>query len=64
MQDHRIQTAEQADALYKKQEKKRAPAGWEAFNNKTLFEAYEKRSNQIPIDFEVPPQSLYSNTHS
>lgn len=53
MQEHRLQTAEQAEAFYRKREKKAAPAGWEAFNNKTLFKAYEKRAANLPVDLEV-----------
>ena len=53
MQEHRLQTAEQAEAFYRKREKKAAPAGWEAFNNKTLFKAYERRAGDLPIDMEV-----------
>ena len=52
-QEHRLQTAEQAEAFYIKREKKAAPAGWEAFNNKTLFEAYERRAENLPVDLEV-----------
>ena len=53
MQEHRLQTAEQAEAFYRKREKKAAPAGWEAFNNKTLFKAYERRAGDLPVDMEV-----------
>ena len=53
LQEHRLQTAEQAEALYRKREKKAAPAGWEAFNNKTLFKAYERRAQDLPVDMEV-----------
>jgi len=54
LQGHRLQTAEQAEHLYQKREKKAAPNGWEAFTNKTLFKAYEKRAEGLPIDMEVP----------
>lgn len=53
VQEHRLQTAEQAEAFYQKREKKAAPAGWEAFNNKTLFKAYERRAEGLPVDMEV-----------
>ena len=55
VQEHRLQTAEQAEAYYKKHEKKPAPAGWESFNQKTLFKAYDKRTKDIPVDLEVCP---------
>ena len=53
LQEHRLQTAEQAEAYYKKHEKRPAPAGWEAFNNKTLFEAYGRRVEGMEVDLEV-----------
>ena len=53
LQEHRLQTAEQAEAFYKKNEKRPAPAGWEAFNQKTLFEAYERRVDGMEVDLEV-----------
>lgn len=45
--------AVQAELLYKKREKKIAPSGWEAFNQKALYEAYEKRTSNIPYSQEV-----------
>lgn len=53
LQEHRLQTADQAAELYRKREKKAAPAGWEAFNNKTLFKAYERRTEDMHVDLEV-----------
>ncbi|DBA76983.1 hypothetical protein WJX77_003955 [Trebouxia sp. C0004] len=49
---HRIETAEQAELQYKKREKTVAPTGWEAFNQKALYEAYEKRTSDIPYTQE------------
>ena len=43
----------QAELLYKKREKKIAPTGWEAFNQKALYDAYEKRTSDIPYSQEV-----------
>lgn len=43
----------QAELQYKKREKKIAPSGWEAFNQKALYEAYEKRASNIPYSQEV-----------
>ena len=45
--------AMQAELQYKKREKKIAPTGWEAFNQKALYEAYEKRTSDIPYTQEV-----------
>ncbi|KAI3435791.1 hypothetical protein D9Q98_001849 [Chlorella vulgaris] len=47
---HRLETAETAEALYKKREKKPAPEGWEQFNQATLAAAYEKRTDKIKPD--------------
>ncbi|KAL4429581.1 hypothetical protein ABPG77_008630 [Micractinium sp. CCAP 211/92] len=47
---YRLDTAETAEALYKKKEKKPAPAGWEAFNQATLYATYEKRTEKIKPD--------------
>ena len=43
----------QAELVYKKREKKVAPTGWEAFNQKALYDAYEKRTSDIPYTQEV-----------
>jgi len=43
----------QAELQYKKREKTIAPTGWEAFNQKALYEAYEKRTSDIPYTQEV-----------
>lgn len=43
----------QAELLYKKREKTAAPTGWEAFNQKALYDAYEKRTSNIPYSQEV-----------
>ena len=48
----------QAELQYKKREKKIAPTGWEAFNQKALYEAYEKRTSNIPYSQEVGIMSL------
>ena len=57
-QGHRIESAETAAALYEKKAKKVAPTGWEAFNQKTKAEAYEKRTAKIPVDLQVSSWSL------
>ena len=51
----------QAELLYKKREKKIAPSGWEAFNQKALYEAYEKRTSNIPYSQEVLYYSFNSS---
>ena len=40
-----LQTQEDAEKGYKKKEKKPAPFGWEVFNQKSLYNAYKKRTN-------------------
>ena len=37
----------QADLLYQEREKKIAPTGWEAFNQKALYDAYENLTSKI-----------------
>jgi len=49
---HRIETAEVAAAKHKKKEKKEAAFGWDAFNQATLYRAYEKRTNKVPYTVE------------
>ena len=45
----RLDTVEQAELQYKKQEKKEAPAGWDVFNPKTLYNAYLKRAEKVGL---------------
>ena len=40
--------------LYEKRKKKQAPEGWESFNQRTLYRAYEKRMDNVDVDLEVP----------
>ncbi|EFN54389.1 hypothetical protein CHLNCDRAFT_31767 [Chlorella variabilis] len=47
---YRLDTAETAEAQFKKKEKKPAPQGWEQFNQATLAAAYEKRTEKIKPD--------------
>lgn len=47
-----LDTQESAEAKYKKWEKEPAPAGWDVFNQKTLYEAYKKRTKKIEVDLE------------
>ena len=53
MQGYRLETAETAAFKYEKAEKKAAPVGWEAFNQRTKAEAYDKRADKIPVDLAV-----------
>ncbi|GAB4822098.1 hypothetical protein N2152v2_009144 [Parachlorella kessleri] len=46
-QAYRLETAETAEAIYQKKQKKQAPQGWEAFNQQSLYNAYEKRAAAI-----------------
>ncbi|KAK8613722.1 hypothetical protein V6N13_101479 [Hibiscus sabdariffa] len=47
-----LDTQEAAEAKYKKWEKDPAPFGWDVFNQKTLYNAYKKRTKNIDIDLE------------
>ncbi|PSC68358.1 peptidyl-prolyl cis-trans isomerase CYP19-3 [Micractinium conductrix] len=47
---YRLDTAETAEALYKKKEKKPAPTGIEMFDQATLAAAYDKRTDNIKPD--------------
>lgn len=47
-----LDTQEAAEAKYKKWEKDPAPFGWDVFNQKTLYDAYKKRSKNIEVDLE------------
>jgi pre-mRNA-splicing factor SYF2 len=49
-QELRLDTAERAEAEAKKREKKGAPQGWDAFNQATLYAAYEKRTATLKPD--------------
>ena len=53
MQGHRLETAETAAFKYEKARKKDAPVGWEAFNQRTKAEAYDKRADKIAVDLVV-----------
>ena len=47
-QAHRIQSIEQAQAEYEKRNKKFKPTANTAFNQRTLYKAYEHRTENIP----------------
>ncbi|KAK6143360.1 hypothetical protein DH2020_023708 [Rehmannia glutinosa] len=47
-----LDTQEMAETKYKKWEKDPAPAGWDVFNQKTLYNAYKKRTKNIDVDLE------------
>nr|DAD24927.1 TPA_asm: hypothetical protein HUJ06_026391 [Nelumbo nucifera] len=47
-----LDTEEMAEAKYKKWEKDPAPFGWDVFNQKTLYNAYKKRTKNIECDIE------------
>ncbi|XP_074275685.1 uncharacterized protein LOC141599549 [Silene latifolia] len=47
-----LDTQEAAEQKYKKWEKAPAPSGWDVFNQKTLYNAYKKRTKNISIDLE------------
>ncbi|XP_026406242.1 pre-mRNA-splicing factor syf2-like isoform X2 [Papaver somniferum] len=47
-----LDTQEAAEAKYKKWEKEPAPFGWDVFNQKTLYNAYKKRTKNIDCNLE------------
>lgn len=47
-----LDTQESAEAKYKKWEKEPAPAGWDVFNQKTLYNAYKKRTKNVAVDVD------------
>ncbi|KAI5445916.1 hypothetical protein KIW84_013952, partial [Lathyrus oleraceus] len=47
-----LDTQEAAEEKYKKWEKDPAPSGWDVFNQKTLYNAYKKRTKNIEVDVE------------
>uniref|UniRef100_A0A7R9VHV7 peptidylprolyl isomerase n=1 Tax=Chlamydomonas euryale TaxID=1486919 RepID=A0A7R9VHV7_9CHLO len=51
-QAHRLETVEQAELQYAKREKKEKPAGWDIFNTKALYNAYMKRTENVPYTKE------------
>ncbi|KAM7479459.1 hypothetical protein LguiA_027672 [Lonicera macranthoides] len=47
-----LDTQQMAETKYKKWEKEPAPFGWDVFNQKTLYDAYKKRTKNIKVDVE------------
>lgn len=47
-----LETADIAEAGYKKRQKKPAPQGVASFNPKTLYEAYERRTANVSTTVE------------
>ncbi|KAG6544021.1 hypothetical protein Mapa_014544 [Marchantia paleacea] len=47
-----LDTQEQAEAKYEKWDKKPAAFGWDVFNQKSLYNAYKKRTKDIPYGME------------
>lgn len=47
-----LDTQEMAETKYKKWEKDPAPYGWDVFNQKTLYNAYKKRTKNVDIDLD------------
>lgn len=45
-----LDTQEAAETKYKKWDKKPAPFGWDVFNQKSLYNAYKKRTKNIPLN--------------
>lgn len=47
-----LDTQDAAEAKYKKWEKDPAPFGWDVFNQKTLYNAYKKRTKNVDVNLE------------
>lgn len=47
-----LDTQEAAESKYKKWEKDPAPHGWDVFNQRTLYNAYKKRTKNVNVDLE------------
>ncbi|KAH7414907.1 hypothetical protein KP509_14G017200 [Ceratopteris richardii] len=47
-----LDTQDAAEEKYKKWEKKPAPFGWDVFNQRSLYNAYKKRTKHIPYSME------------
>ncbi|KAL3637350.1 hypothetical protein CASFOL_019649 [Castilleja foliolosa] len=47
-----LDTQEMAESKYKKWEKEGAPTGWEVFNQKTLYNAYKKRTKNMDVHLD------------
>jgi len=45
-----LDTQEAAETKYKKWDKNPAPFGWDVFNQKSLYNAYKKRTKNIPLN--------------
>ncbi|KAH0642495.1 hypothetical protein KY290_034081 [Solanum tuberosum] len=48
-----LDTQDSAEAKYNKWEKEPAPAGWDVFNKKTLYDAYKKRTKNVAVDVDA-----------
>ena len=49
---HLLDSQEAAERAYKKHERKPAPSGWDAFNQHTLYKAFQRRADSVPVDME------------
>ncbi|KAM7256351.1 hypothetical protein ACFE04_012092 [Oxalis oulophora] len=47
-----LDTQEAAEQKYDKWEKDPAPCGWDVFNQRTLYNAYKKRTKNVHVDLE------------
>lgn len=47
-----LDTQDMAETKYKKWEKDPAPSGWDVFNQKSLYNAYKKRTKNVEVDLE------------
>ena len=58
-----LQSADAAEQIYKKQKKKAETFGWDGFNQKSLYKAYEKRANKIEVDAEEYERTANGTTY-
>ncbi|GAQ77882.1 pre-mRNA-splicing factor SYF2 [Klebsormidium nitens] len=56
-QAYMLDTVEDAEEKYKKWDKKETPFGWDVFNQKSLYNAYKKRTNDVPYTQEEYEQA-------
>ena len=63
-QHYLMQSAESAEQGYKKQKKKPSAFGWDAFNQKSLYNAYKKRASNVAVNLEEYEDAKASHPES
>ena len=56
-----MESAEDAEQAYEKRKKKPAAFGWDVFNQKSLYNAYKKRTKQIDVNMEEYEKAKANN---